>query len=755
LTGSDTTGFHANSAHEGTAHEGTAHEGTAHVGTLQREIATEQRHLDRVYARLSQLRAEAAGAERDGYRLAHTHGAGVRLGPADPMTTTLVERDAFVYQAARRRHMLDAEHEGLVFGRLDRREGSAHYVGRLGIRDADASPLVVDWRAPAAADFYRATPADPRGVVRRRMIRSAGERVTGIDDDLLDPDAGGHLPVVGDGAMLASLDRATGHGMRDIVATIQREQDEAIRSPARGITVVEGGPGTGKTAVALHRVAYLLYAERERFAGGGVLVVGPSAVFVSYISAVLPSLGEQSATLRALGDLVDGVSATRVDPAPLAAVKGSLRMLTVLRRAARAQVPGAPTELRLMWRGALLRVQARTLAAVRRRALSQRRRRNEVRRIAFDGIFDALWQEVGEQARSFTGTREEFEDEVSERADFRDFLRTWWPLVRPGQVLGWLADPHRLARWGAGVLSDDEVTALAASFADGERTVADVALLDELDALLGRPPRPPLRRRDPHLVAPGVREVTTFADRQAAARAKWRNPAEREEYAHVVVDEAQDVSPMQWRVLGRRGRRASWTVVGDPAQSAWTGDPAEVARARDAALRGRRQHSYPLTTNYRNPVEIFEVAASEIRRVAPDTPLPVPVRRTGVAPVQRQVAAAALPRAVREAVADLVTAVEGTVGVITPVARRDEVAGWLDPGGTGGDPLPGADRRQVVTCLEAKGMEYDGVLVVEPAQIRSTSGARTLYVALSRATQRLITVGTASDGTTVDVPPLR
>jgi hypothetical protein len=700
--------------------------------SLRQEIALEQRHLDRVYARLAQLRQDARGAERDSYRLARVGNLGA-----------LVERDAMVFHAARRRARLDAEHEGLVFGRLDRRDGTAEYVGRLGIRDADATPLVIDWRAPAAADFYQATPADPRGVVRRRMIRSRGETVIGLDDDLLDPAA--RLPVVGDGALLASLTRTTLPGMRDIVATIQAEQDQAIRSPATGVTVVEGGPGTGKTAVALHRAAYLLYRDRDRFAGGGILVVGPSPVFVRYIATVLPSLGEQSATLRALGGLVEGVAASRTDPAPLAAHKGSSRILGVLRRAVRAQVPDAPTQLQLAWHGALLRLDAGTLERIRRQALSGRGRRNEVRRAAFDGIFDALWQEVASQAPGYRRPRAEFEDEISDRRDFRDFLRSWWPLLLPEQVLGWLADPERLGRLADGGFSPAELAALAGSFAElaaSGPTVADVALLDELDALLGRPPRPPRRRRNRYEVAPGVWEVTTYADRLAAARATQRErPADYRDFAHVVVDEAQDVSPMQWRMLARRGRQASWTVVGDPAQSAWTGDPAELTQARDAALRGRR-HQHLLTTNYRNSVEIFERAATVIRAVAPDLPLPRPVRSTGVPPVDRTVPAGALPGAVADATSELLDQVEGTVGVITSGAARDRVAGWLAAAGPGDDL-----RLQVVTSLEAKGMEYDGVVLVEPAGIVAhagdrESGLRVLYVALTRATQRLVTVGT-------------
>ncbi|HWG99257.1 MAG TPA: AAA family ATPase [Pilimelia sp.] len=696
--------------------------------TLQQEIAAEQRHVDRVYARLAQLRAAAARAETEGYHLARvgTHGA-------------LVERDAMVFHAAQRRHALDAEHEGLVFGRLDLRDGTTHYIGRLGVRGERAEPLVVDWRAPAAAAFYQATAADPRGVVRRRTIQSSGERVTGLSDDLLDPAAAPPgMRMVGDGALLATLARATGPGMRDIVATIQREQDEAIRSPASGVTVVSGGPGTGKTAVALHRAAYLLYADRNRFAGGGVLVVGPSPVFVDYIAAVLPSLGEDAATLRSLGGLVAGVSASRVDPAEVAAVKGSLRMRRVLEHAVRDAVPDGPTELRLLYRGVLLRLGRGTLDHIRAASLRRGARRNESRRAGFDRIFAALWR----QARELLGERLpkqlEFEDEIAERPEFRAFLRAWWPLLRPLTVLGWLADRRRLRGYAHGILSPAEIDAVAASYADlptAGPTVADVALLDELDDLLGRPPKPRVRPADPFQVAPGVREVSTYADRQRAARAAAvQRPEDYREYAHIVVDEAQDVSPMQWRMLGRRGRYASWTVVGDPAQSAWTGDPAEMARARDAALGSRSRHEYTLSTNYRNPAEIFALAEAAIREVSPDLVLPRAVRRTGVAPREVGAAPGDAPRVVAEATAELLAEVAGTVGVITPGPRRDAVAGWLAG-------LP-AGRWQVVTALEAKGMEYDGVVLVDPDAIRAgaASGVRTLYVALSRATQRLTVV---------------
>ncbi|GAB2592136.1 DNA helicase [Paractinoplanes abujensis] len=695
---------------------------------LQQEIAVEQKHVDRVYARLAELRRDASRAEKEGYQL-----AGVGTFGA------LVERDAMVFHAARRRHALDTEYEGLVFGRLDLGTGATHYVGRMGIRDDSSQPLVVDWRAPAAAAFYRATPAEPLGVVRRRMIQSSRERVTGIEDDLLDPEAApADMRVVGDGALLASLSKATGRGMRDIVATIQREQDDAIRSPASGVTIVTGGPGTGKTAVALHRAAYLLYSDRNRFAGGGILVVGPSGVFVDYIATVLPSLGEDTATLRSLGTLVPGYDASRVDPSPVAAIKGSLRMRRVLERASHDAVPGGPAELRLLYRGTLLRLDAKELDRIRRSALPRGARRNEVRGAGFDRVFDALWAQARQQKVTGLPEKPDFEAELADRPDFREFLKAWWPRFTPMRVLRWLADPGRLRSYAHGLLSREEVGLLQGSFdALDSRgpTIADVALLDELDELMGRPRKPQRKTKNPFHVRDGIQELSTANERQAAARAQQvQRDEDYREYAHVVVDESQDVSPMQWRMIGRRGSYASWTIVGDPAQTAWSGDAEELDRSRDKALGSRKRNSYALTTNYRNSSEIFAVAASVIRRIMPDLPLPTAVRSTGVDPVDVVTDAPGLPERVREVTEKQLADVDGTIGVITPVPRRDEMAAWVAG-------LP--ERVQVVTALEAKGMEYDAVVLVEPGSLtKDPAGLRTLYVALSRATQRLTTIGT-------------
>ncbi|MGH3242703.1 MAG: HelD family protein, partial [Spirillospora sp.] len=322
---------------------------TGSGGTVKdREIAAEQRYVDLAYARLEQMRADAQDMIREGYRqsLAGTKGS-------------LVDRDAMVHQAALRAQALDVADDGLVFGRLDlvpgeEGSGEVRYIGRVGVRTSEHDSLVIDWRAPAAEDFYRATPEDPRGVVRRRVLHSRGHTVVDLEDDLLDPDAADGMTVVGDGAFLASLARTREGAMRDIVATIQREQDEVIRAPADGTVLVRGAPGTGKTAVALHRVAYLLFRHRRRFGSRGVLVIGPNRRFTAYIERVLPSLGEGSAALRSLGDLVEGVTATVHDPPGLARLKGADEMAAVLRRAVTDHAPGAPDELRAVFKGVVV-----------------------------------------------------------------------------------------------------------------------------------------------------------------------------------------------------------------------------------------------------------------------------------------------------------------------------------------------------------------------------------------------------------------
>jgi DNA helicase IV len=678
------------------------------------EIAVEQKHLDVVYARVAEIRDDAELMRTKGDQLAH----GARNEAVFEQAAMLFERDVMVRHATQILRTLDAEHEGLVFGRLDSTSGETQYVGRLGVRDGNFDNLVTDWRAPAAAPFYQATAEHPMDVVRRRVIRSTGKNVVDIDDDLLMPDARDEtMAVVGEGALMASLTRARGENMRDIIATIQKEQDVAIRAPWRGVTEITGGPGTGKTAVALHRVAYLLYRDRRRMGGSGVLVVGPSAAFTSYISRVLPSMGEDSVELRSLGEVVDGTKAVRNDSAEVAAVKGSLVIRRVLKRAIRDAPVDAPDELRIVYKGQVLKLEARDLAAVRKAVHNGRRPPNQSRVDAAEALLEALWRKA-DAFGDFPASRAELLTDLGERLDFHRFVVVWWQLLDPIDVLAGLGERRRLAAAAGKVLSRRQVDQLADSWADlRERgpSVADVALLDELRVLLGRPPR---RRR------------------RSADHAPQRAD-NYDEYAHIVVDEAQDLSPMQWRMVGRRGKYASWTVVGDPVQSSWP-DPEEARRARTTALGGpsTEHRRFGLRTNYRNSAEIFALAHKVVAGIAEERELPHAVRSTGQEPLITVVEPESVDTAVQDAVRELLADVQGTVGVITSASRvgsaRAAVAG-ID-----------AERVKVVDGLESKGLEYDAVVLVEPTELvtESLTGPRTLYVALTRATQRLTVVTT-------------
>jgi hypothetical protein len=631
-----------------------------------------------------------------------------------------------------------------VFGRLDNADGQVLHLGRLGLRTEEQEPIVVDWRAPAAAPFYRATATSPQGVVRRRTISSRGTRVVGVDDELLDPEGAQALPgtvVVGDGAFLAAISRERTGSMRDIVATIQSEQDAAVRAPDDGALVVTGGPGTGKTAVALHRVAYLMYARRDWYGRRGVLVVGPSSVFVDYISAVLPALGETSVRLASLADLPalpTGVTAGAWEPPAATAVKGSVRMVEVLKRAVRALAdPARLADLELVRWGHTMTVPGGELAR-RRSQVRRGARSHNAGRAAFVGALADVawraWQRRPAAPREEPGDREEFLSWVRGERAFVRAVDAAWPVLLPGQVLATLREGGAdLTRACRGVLTDDEVRALVRSWSTpGPWSPADAALYDELVELLGPPPEP-----EPEVdewselddLDELVGEVTTFADRNTRARRDLTDDVEHRTYAHVVVDEAQDVTPMQWRMIGRRARGASWTVVGDWAQSAWP-DVDEVRDALRTVLGRARLREAVLTTNYRTSTEIAALAARVLAVVDPDAQAPEAVRTTGEEPVVRT-GPDVLPGVV-EAVDALLEEVTGTVGVVAPHALLDEVRSWV------------AERPRV-TVLDGwavKGLEFDGCAVVQPAGIVDEAltrgaGLRTLYVALTRATQRL------------------
>ncbi|WP_435969811.1 HelD family protein [Streptomyces sp. Qhu_M48] len=754
-----------------------------------REIGVEQEHLDHVYRRLEEKIHEAEFLMNDAAQRGQVGTPGA-----------LAERDAQVFRAGIHLNRLNNEFEDFLFGRIDllygkdgkkgpdgaytsiepaedavRADSTADigetlHIGRIGVLDSDYAPLVIDWRAPAAAPFYRSTPVDPGRVVRRRVIRSKGRQVLGVEDDLMRPELratldGRELPVIGDGALMAALGQARSHTMRDIVSSIQAEQDLVIRAPAASVTYVEGGPGTGKTAVALHRAAYLLYQDRRRYAGG-ILIVSPTPLLVSYTEGVLPSLGEEGqVAIRAVGSLVDGVEATAYDDPAVARIKGSSRMLHVLRKAARGALEtpaprtqpelgedetpapaGTPTRLRVVAFGRRLELEADELRRIRNNVLGGTAPVNLLRPRARRLLLDALYAKSGAVGRHSdpelaAELRSSFDEDVSTEDSFLGFLDAWWPELTPRRVLDAMADERRLGRWARRILNPGEVRRLARSLRRRELSVHDVALLDELSTLVGAPARPRKRREyDPLDQLTGLEELMPVREETQRERAE-RLAAERTEYAHVIVDEAQDLTPMQWRMVGRRGRHATWTVVGDPAQSSWS-DPDEAAAARDEALGSRPRRRFELTVNYRNPAEIAELAAKVLALAMPGKESPRAVRSTGVEPrfvaVRETAGKPDLAETVRSEARLLLERVEGTVGVVVAMNRRAEAARWLAELG---------DRVVALGSLEAKGLEYDATVVVSPAEIadESPAGLRVLYVALTRATQQLTVVAAAAD----------
>ncbi|MFF5444404.1 HelD family protein [Streptomyces sp. NPDC012888] len=740
-----------------------------------REIAVEQTHLDQVYRRLEEKIDEAEFLMNDAAKRGQVGTPGA-----------LAERDAQVYRAGIHLNRLNNEFEDFLFGRIDlvlgkdgergpdgaytsvepaedaiREDLTADiaetlHIGRIGVLDADYSPLVIDWRAPAAAPFYRSTPKEPGRVVRRRVIRSKGRRVLGVEDDLMRPEVtafldGRELPAIGDGALMAALGRARTHTMRDIVSSIQAEQDLVIRAPAASVAEVSGGPGTGKTAVALHRAAYLLYQDRRRYAGG-ILIVSPTPLLVAYTEGVLPSLGEEGqVAIRALGSLVDGAEATTYDEPAVARIKGSARMLKVLRKAVRGalELGDAPERLRVVAFGRRHELEAEELDRIRQTVLGGTAPVNLLRPRARRLLLDALWAKSGGANRHSdpelaAELRSAFDEDVSTEDVFTDFLNAWWPELTPRGVLAAMRDERRLGRWSRRVLNPGETRRLARSLRREELSVHDVALLDELQTLLGAPARPKRKRElDPLDALTGLEELMPQREETQRERAE-RLAAERVDYAHVIVDEAQDLTPMQWRMVGRRGRHGTWTVVGDPAQSSWP-DPQEAAAARDEALGSRPRRRFTLTVNYRNPAEIAELAAKVLRLAMPGMEPPSAVRSTGLRPRFTTVDGE-LRDTVREEARRLLEQVDGTVGVVVAMDRRRQAAEWLADLGP---------RAVALGSLEAKGLEYDATVVVSPAEIaaESPAGLRVLYVALTRATQQLTVVSAAADAPDADGVP--
>jgi len=713
-------------------------------------LRAEQADLDLRYARLDELRTETADT------LAQLRRSGTAGTPA-----ARVERDAFLALTTQQQQRLDAVEQRLCIGRLAMADGSDRYVGRIGLTDADGVRLLLDWRAPAAQPFYRATPAAPDGVVSRRHLTTSGRTVTGISDEVLDLDrfaasSADTATVSADGALMLALNAHRTGRMRDIVSTIQAEQDEIIRAPMAGVLVVQGGPGTGKTVVALHRAAYLLYAHRERLARSGVLVVGPNTRFLRYIEQVLPSLGETGVVLATAGQLFPGVDAQGSDSPEAALVKGDLRMARVLAAAvkARQRVPAVPVRLEV--EGSVLTLFPRDVEQARNRA-QQSRKPHNLARVRFVG--DLLERLAGRLAKALKtdldgDTRAELINALRNSPDVRREVNLCWMPLTPQRLLRDLyADPEALAG-AAPWLSVAQRRALHRP-RTAAWTPADVALLDEAAELLGvdeaesdgaaeeaaeRAQQVEYAGRVLDMISdmePDAREMTTadqLAGRYEAAvsrRALVDEAASDRNWAfgHLVVDEAQELSAMQWRLLMRRCPSRSMTVVGDPAQ---TGSPAGARswpQMLDRYVAGRWRLA-ELTVNYRTPGRILQVATAMLAESGIAATAMTSAREGDWPPSAERVGDDLAAAVARAAAAELAMLDQGRLAVIA--ADPSELGEALAE-------LSADERLVLLTPAQSKGLEFDVVVLVEPAAILAGSvrGASDLYVAMSRCTQRL------------------
>jgi DNA helicase IV len=715
------------------------------------DVPAEQAHVDLAYERLAAMRAAAEAMLQDAF--------GERGGTFQAVT----ERDIRVRNSLSRLEQLQIGREALVFGRIDRAapstgaeaasgagpaprnpgEAESFHIGRLAISDRDQEPLVVDWRAPVAEPFYRATGAHPMGLTRRRHFLTEGQRVIDLEDELFDPEGGASgvgLGLSGPQVLLATLERSRTGRMRDIVATVQREQDEIIRGPLPGILVVQGGPGTGKTAVALHRAAYLLYTHRFPLESQGVLVVGPNPTFLRYIEHVLPSLDETGVELSTVTALYQRSRPVDGEDEDVARLKGDARMARVIARAVNDRQRPLRRTVNIPFGSRVLRLtppmSAQAVSAVKRRPGPHNARRRTLEHILWRYLTEQAGPD-GEAENEAAGigaglTPEELGRILRRQPDMAEALDRMWPVLTPEQLLHDLFGAAALVDLAAShVLTPEERRLLRRARSPIGTEIAwseaDIALLDEAQSLLGP------RRRG--AVDPGE-TVRTFG--------------------HVVVDETQDLSPMQLRMVARRSLSGSMTVVGDIAQATGSWVPASWSQVVENLPARRGWRLVELTVNYRTPAEIMAVAARILEHVAPGMRPPESVRASGAPP---KILSASrvdgsfgddLLSLTASAVKDELEGISGeneggTLAVIVPpslvdAAGRALSSSNLSYGHAGRGALD--EPLTLLTIEDAKGLEFDSVTVVEPARIvrETPQGLRALYVAFTRATRRLVIV---------------
>ena len=731
------------------------------MGTPEK-IAAEQAYVDTLFAHLdaevTAAQEKLAAVQRD-------------VDPDNPDSDALVRRETEYHGLNAKLDALNIAEVGLVFGRIDvaddevenpvpGREGlERRYIGRMGMDDREDNyrTLLLDWRAPLARPFYLATTAHPEGVEQRRNIRMRGRTVTAVDDEVL---AGEGLDAevergnVGSEAALRHAMNAarTGH-MRSIVETIQREQDEIIRDPTRGVMVVQGGPGTGKTAVALHRVAYLLYTWREQLSRTGVLIIGPNPAFLDYISRVLPELGETGVVLSTIEDLVPGFRPTASgESAAAREVKGSEEMVTILKRAVQAYetVPAAPVPLKI---GSVDIAATPTMVkAARTRARRSRKPHNQAREFFAEHLTQSLAEALadrigrdplgGENLLS-TADVDQLHDDLAEEQQVIDLVDEYFPELDPAEVLdATLTDRARIET----VAGDyDAYTQDALYRAPGTGFYpSDTALYDELSVLIGvTDPTEQKAKEEAQwrqlveeaedaldvlassestdndddqfeaeiLSAADVIDAETLASRQRVTDIRSTAQRAREDhtwaYGHVIVDEAQELTPMEWRMVFRRCPSKWMTLVGDTAQTSSPAGSDDWAMTLEPFV-GERFRTHQLTVNYRTPAEVMEYADELLTEIDPEASSSVAIRETGV-PVRHLPAGTDPAEVVGSLQAD---------GRMVAIIDADNVA-------------------------QMKGLEFDHVILVDPRRIidASPQGLQDLYVAATRATQSLTVIG--------------
>ncbi|MFM7252053.1 MAG: HelD family protein [Ilumatobacteraceae bacterium] len=695
------------------------------------DLGAEQDYIDFAYGCLERARADAL-------RMRDLH-----EGTLGGTFQARYERDVVDETVYKRLTELDLGDAALVFGRIDRLAEApdaveSFHIGRLAVADQNSDPVVVDWRAPVAEPFYRATGREPLGLVRRRHFHVDGRTLLGLEDELFGE---GHLgigsEVVGADALgrpegirgystlLAAIERGRTGQLGDIVATIQAEQDEIIRSPQAGVLVVQGGPGTGKTVVALHRAAYLLYTHRFPLEDQGVLVIGPNRVFLRYIERVLPSLGEAGVEQAVLADLVPDVSWARygidaADSAETARVKGDLRMCQVIDQAVADRERPLRDDLMVPFRTGFLRLTVDESRRIVRAAQRRYRCHNAGRRWVEGEVWQSMaatWREGGVSGR-------DVKDAVRQLPEMREALERMWPWLTPAQLLHDLFGSRALLRLaGTRHLAEHEYLALyrprAAEVAEVRWTEHDIALLDEARSYLG--PRP------------GKKGSVDDAD-------------EIRTYGHIVVDEVQDLTPMQLRMVSRRSLNGSLTVVGDIAQATGALAPDDWSDVLRHLPDQKPSRVVGLSVGYRIPAQIMALANRVMMAATPGLRAPTSVRSGDEHPEFVRVAESELLDAVVAATKELdASLVGGNVAVVVPDPLYARVSEALAAAGIehGSATRSGLEMGiTVVPVSVVKGLELDGVVVVEPAAIVEAEhlGMRALYVALTRSTKRLTVV---------------